>query len=420
MGPGKRLVLNVTVAVGILIYSSCVTARTIQVCRNSGCEYGNIKTAVAGAKAWDTIWVRGDYYFEENIIIDKPLYIYTDENANVDGNGIFEIFTIKSNWVTIKGFCLQNTGISSTEEISAIHVLNSAQVSVENNTIQNSFFAILLEGAKNCRILQNRLKGVPKNEDNSGNGIHLWQCDSITVKRNLISGHRDGIYLEFVTNSLISGNASSQNLRYGLHFMFSHSDVYEFNEFAGNGAGVAVMFSKNVDMYHNIFKDNWGNSAFGLLLKEIKGGHIDYNIFSTNTSAAYFEGSSNLSLHKNVFTKNGWALKIQASCENIQIDSNNFIQNTFDIATNGTLVLNNFNRNYWDKYEGYDLKKDGTGDIPYHPVSLYSMITERNPSSLLLMRSFIVSILDRAEKVIPSITPENLKDEKPLMKPIAL
>ena len=79
------------------------------------------------------------------------------------------------------------------------------------------------------------------------------------------------------------------------------------------------------------------------------------------------------------------------------------------------MVLNSFDRNYWDKYDGYDLNKDKLGDIPYRPVSLYSMIVEKNPPAMVLFRSFITSLLDQTEKYIPSLTPENLKDNTPLM-----
>jgi len=51
--------------------------------------------------------------------------------------------------------------------------------------------------------------------------------------------------------------------------MFSNDDVYEDNTFENNGAGVAVMFSKRISMYNNIFKENWGTASYGLLLKEI-------------------------------------------------------------------------------------------------------------------------------------------------------
>ena len=90
------------------------------------------------------------------------------------------------------------------------------------------------------------------------------------------------------------------------------------------------------------------------------------------------------------------------------------------MATNGTLVLNTIDKNYWDKYDGYDLKKDGTGDVPYRPVNMYAMIVERMPASVMLWRSFFVLLLDRAEKTLPAITPENLKDNSPSMKPYDL
>ena len=109
-------------------------------------------------------------------------------------------------------------------------------------------------------------------------------------------------------------------------------------------------------------------------------------------------------------------MKVQASCDDNVFYYNNFTGNSFDVGTNGTLVLNKFYNNYWDKYEGYDINKDGIGDIPYRPVSLYSMIIEQNPTTLMLFRSFTVSLLDKAEKAIPGLTPENLFDDKPMMK----
>ena len=108
---------------------------------------------------------------------------------------------------------------------------------------------------------------------------------------------------------------------------------------------------------------------------------------------------------------------MQASCDDNNFQHNNFTGNSFDVGTNGSISLNRFNNNYWDKYEGYDINKDGTGDVPYHPVSMYSMIVEENPNALMLLRSFTVQLLDKAERAIPSLTPENLVDNKPLMKP---
>jgi len=173
-------------------------------------------------------------------------------------------------------------------------------------------------------------------------------------------------------------------------------------------------------MKQNQFEQNWGPSAYGILLKDITDSEIRNNIFYRNTVGIHLEGSSRLHIEENRFKSNGWAVKIQASCEDNEFTKNNFTGNSFDVGTNGTLVLNNFDNNYWDKYDGYDLDRDGTGDIPYHPVSLYSMIVEQQPHTLMLFRSFATQLLDKAEKAIPGLTPVNLSDQKPVMKPFSL
>ena len=129
------------------------------------------------------------------------------------------------------------------------------------------------------------------------------------------------------------------------------------------------------------------------------------------------EGTSRTKFEKNDFAKNGYAIRLQASCDENIFSENNFSANTFDFTTNGTMVLNTIDNNYWDRYQGYDLDKNGTGDVPYRPVNMYSMIVERIPAAVLLWRSFLVLLMDRAEKVIPVVTPENLKDNAPSMKP---
>jgi nitrous oxidase accessory protein len=48
------------------------------------------------------------------------------------------------------------------------------------------------------------------------------------------------------------------------------------------------------------------------------------------------------------------------------------------------------------------------------------MIVEQIPVAMMLWRSFLVYLLDKAERVIPAITPIELKDNNPLMKPYDL
>lgn len=376
-----------------------------------------IKDAIALAQPGDTLLIRPGVYREGNIILQKSLVIKGDNYPVLDGENLYEIFTIHADGVVIQGLKFINTGIASINDLAAIKLLESHQVKILQNKFENTFFGIYLANSSHVWIEENQLQASAENEYQIGNGIHLWKCEHITIHKNHVKGHRDGIYFEFVTNSLITHNYSEGNMRYGLHFMFSHKDEYRHNTFKDNGAGVAVMYTHDVIMENNSFIHNWGASAYGILLKDIRDSQITNNLFLENSVGIFMEGSSRNNIQQNRFRQNGYALKLQASCDDNTIARNNFQQNTFDLVTNGSLVLNKIEANYWDRYEGYDLNKDRTGDVPYRPISMYGTIVERMPQAILLWRSFLVLLLDKAEKAMPILTPENLFDPLPAMMP---
>lgn len=375
-----------------------------------------IRSAIEQSAPGDTIRIMPGVYREGNLIIQKPLTLTGINYPVLDGEDQFEILTIAAADVSIIGLKFINTGIGSINDVAAVKGLESKRLHVINNQFENTFFGIYLSNSSGCLVENNTLHSNAQAEHQIGNGIHAWKCDNITIRNNKVSGHRDGIYFEFVTNSMVDHNYSHENMRYGLHFMFSHHDDYRYNIFHNNGAGVAVMYTVGVRMVGNRFEDNWGSSSYGLLLKDIRDSFIEQNHFSRNTVGVYMEGSSRCTFSQNLFDENGWAVKMQANCDGNLYSKNSFVSNTFDMSTNGSLVLNTVDLNYWDKYEGYDLNKDGVGDVPFHPVSLYSMVVEKMPAAVMLWRSFLVYLLDRTEKIVPSVTPENLKDMHPAVR----
>ena len=393
-------------------------SQTIEVGKNKVIK--SIKKAIDLANPGDTILVYKGVYREENIEINKRIVLQGKDFPILDGQRKYEVVSIKADSVVVSGFKVIDSGYGSLNDPCGIKIYDKIGVTVKNNILENNFFGIYAQKGSSCVIENNTIKAHQKEEQRIGNGIHCWKSDSMKIIGNRISGHRDGIYFEFVSNSIIWRNISKGNIRYGLHFMFSNDDSYISNVFKNNGAGVAVMFTKNVKMFNNYFEENWGDAAYGLLLKEIADSYIIGNKFIRNTSGIYMEGTSRVMLNHNIFKDNGWGMKIQASCMDNEISFNNFLANTFDISTNGSLVLNHFNSNYWDKYEGYDLNKDGIGDVPFHPLSLFAVLTENNPSAMLLFRSFMITLLDKSEKVLPSITPDNFIDETPFMKSLIL
>jgi len=201
--------------------------------------------------------------------------------------------------------------------------------------------------------------------------------------------------------------------------MFSDDNEYHKNKFARNGAGAAVMFSKRVKMTGNTFQDNWGPSSYGLLLKELYDSELTGNTFYRNTIGINGENCTRMKYNENIFSENGWGIRIRGGCYQNDFWDNNFLNNTFDVAYDNNVNDNKFYDNYWSDYTGYDLNKDGIGDVPYRPVKLFSYISNRTPESIVLLRSLFIDIMNFSEKVAPAFTPENLVDETPRMNPFS-
>ncbi|WP_261793665.1 nitrous oxide reductase family maturation protein NosD [Psychroserpens burtonensis] len=391
-------------------------AQTIQVCES--CSVSSLKDAVNQAKAFDTIIVQKGTYKEYNILINKPLTIIGKDYPVIDGELKGEIITIISDDVTVDGLFIINVGTSYTEDYAAIRVRKSKNFVIKNLVLEKLFFGIYIEKSHHGKVFHNKVIGDAIEEYNSGNGIQLWYSHHIEIENNYVEHVRDGIYLEFSDDCLIRNNVSALNLRYGLHFMFSNDDIYQYNTFENNGAGVAVMFSKNIKMLNNTFKENWGTASYGMLLKEINDAEIIGNTFEENTIGINVEGSNRIIYKHNNFKHNGWAIKVRGACYANQFTENNFLYNSFDLAYNSKINDNVFDGNYWSNYTGYDLDKDGVGDVPYRPVKLFSFIVNRTPETIILLRSMFIDIIDFSEKVSPVFTPDNLLDNNPLIKKV--
>lgn len=392
-------------------------ANTITVC--TSCKVKTVKNAVLLAKDGDTIFVKKGIYKESQININKAIHLIGVDYPIIDGGNKTEsIFFVQADNFSISGFKFINVGMSYTKEIAAVFVSKSNYFTIKNNLFVDVFYAFILQRAKYGVLQNNKVTGQSVDETSSGNGIHLWKCSHIRIEKNTVSGMRDGIYLEFVSNSHISNNTSKNNIRYGLHFMFSNHDEYDHNEFKDNGAGVAVMFSKFIKMHNNTFHFNWGTASYGLLLKEINDADITDNVFEENTTGINIDGCNRINYRKNHFIRNGWALKFTGGCYANVFEFNNFMYNAFDLSYNSKLNDNRFEANYWSEYSGYDIDKDGIGDVPYRPVKLFSYVVNRTPEALVLLRSLFVDIINFSEKVSPIFTPDNLEDKKPIMKPM--
>ena len=391
-------------------------AREIVVKKNT--VVPSLEKALELAKRGDHIIITKGVYEANQITVNKQVVITGRKGAILDGVGKYEIMRVTSDSVVIEYLTFRNAGVSYIHDNAAIKLIDVKHCRVSHNKLENNFFGIYLAKSSYCTVSNDSIIGNGRKETASGGGIHLWNCHNIVVEGNYTRNNRDGIYFEFVDHTTITHNVSEYNIRYGLHLMYSKHDSYSYNLFRRNKAGGVIMYSNFVDMKHNVFEYNWGPSDDGLLLKELNDGVVENNKFYKNSTAIYSEGSNRIQIEHNRFLQNGWAVKIMANSTRNIFKNNDFEDNAFDVITSGEVNENNFDHNYWSAYNGYDLNYDGIGDIPYHPVSLFSFIVNEQPPSIILMRSMFIQILNAAEKALPVLTPVTLVDNEPLMRKV--
>lgn len=388
-------------------------ARTIVVA--PGTPVASLGAALARAMDGDTILVRRGTYHESHLAVNRRITILGEGLPVLDGDGQ-PILLVSADSVTVRGLVLQHVATSYTDDRAAIRLSSVTGCRIEQNEIKDAFFAIYAARSQDCIIAGNRITGSGRSETGNANAIHLYATRGFVVERNNLSGHRDGIYIEFGRHALVRDNVSDGNIRYGLHFMYSDSCAYRDNEFRGNRAGVAVMYSADVVMTGNTFAGVTSSAAYGLLLKEIRDSRLLKNTFMGNTIALSVEGSDRMVAEGNRFERNGWAVRLYADAEGGRFEGNQFVGNAFDVVTNSRQSSTVFAGNFWDRYEGYDLDRDGRGDVPFRPVRLFGLIVEQHPAAIVLLNSLLVTLLDTAERVAPVLTPSLPVDSAPLMR----
>jgi nitrous oxidase accessory protein len=377
-----------------------------------------IADAVRAAEPGDRIRIAAGVYREPTIVVDKRLTLVGDGWPVIDGEGARALLHITADDVEVRGLVFRNVGTSFREDRSAVRVTEAARCTIADNRFIDAFFGIYLAKARDCRIANNVLRGTGASQTFGANGIHLWYSSDVTIADNDVFGHRDGIYLEFSHRVAVERNRSTGNRRYGLHFMYSDDCVYRGNEFSDNDAGVAVMYAARVEIADNVFSESRGSATYGLLLKDISDVRLERNRFFDNTTALLVDNTTRLFAVRNRFDRNGWAIRLGASAQETRFEGNVFTGNTFDVSTNSTRTAATFDGNYWDRYAGYDLDRDGVGDVPHRPVRLFAVITERFEPSIVLLGSLFVQLLEAAERLFPSLTPVSLFDASPAMRPI--
>jgi nitrous oxidase accessory protein len=260
-------------------------------------------------------------------------------------------------------------------------------------------------------------------ESGEGNGIHLWTSADAVITDTDASGFADAIYLSFAHRTLVQRGWFHRNGRYGLHTMYCRATKLRENVFEHNVAGIAIMFSNQLDVTRNRILRNRGSRTYGLLLRDCSDGRFADNQLVDNTVAMFLDGSNRNRIERNLLQDNGWGVLMFASCAKNVFTANDFIANDFPVAVDMRRTDNQFDDgargNHWSEAHAWDLDGDGVGDAPHGPVTAFSFVSKQYPDLAALANSPAVAVLGVAERVFPALSPSTLVDRFPLVAPVA-
>ena len=418
----------ILIACLILLTSFQVRSFAREITVGKGLTYSSITEALHVSNEGDTIVVKNGVY-KENIVINKSVQLIGENQPIIDGNYRGDVVRIEADKAVIRGFTIIKSGGDLRKDESGIKLVNSEGVTIEGNMLEDVIIGFYLFSSPGNTIRNNTSFGRADSttEETNGNGIHLWKSPNNTIVGNHIKKHRDGIYVEFSPGNSIRDNHCKNNVRYGLHYMYSDNNRFEGNTFERNGTGSALMYSKNIILKKNTFKDNLGPNGFGMLLKSLSDSVAEENMIVNNTVGIFMDESNRNVFTNNIFLRNGWAIDLFSSSSDNALYANNFLDNVYQVMTDTDRTTNRFFKNstgnYWSDYKGYngyDLNGDGIGDIPYKPVKLLSYLMKRYPDLTVFLESPGLKALEFAERVLPVLNPVELNDPYPLMNPVQI
>lgn len=297
---------------------------------------------------------------------------------------------------------------------------------VEGVAIRGALFGIRAERASRLVIRANQIDGDPGRPFGlRGDGIRLWEVRDSLVADNRLADGRD-LVAWYSYGNRFEGNRIERG-RYGLHFMHSHDNFVSRNVFSDDVVGVFVMYSRRVTLEHNQLLRSGGAAGIGLGVKEAGALVVRRNSFVANTTGVFVDTNAVDPDEGNVFEANDFRFHDRALLFHGAVEMNEFRGNRFrdnrasvEVEGRGDARAALWRGNEWDDYAGYDLDRDGVGDIPHQPSSLANEWIARIPALAFFRGSIALGAVEWLGRALPLFeTPPVLVDPEPRLAPFA-
>lgn len=351
--------------------------------------------------------------------IGKALTLHGREGAAIEGPGSGSVITVTAPGVRIEGLTIRGSGKDLPAMDSGVLVTRTASRAViVGNVFDRNLFGVYLHGAGESLVQGNVIRGrqdVRLSE--AGNGVSIWNAPGAKVIGNDIRQVRDGIFVNTSKRNVFKDNHFAE-LRFAIHYMYTHDSAVIGNRSEGNHVGWAIMYSDRLEIRDNVSIDDRDH---GLMLNYANKSKITGNVVRGGREKCLFIYNA----HRNLIEDNWFegcpiGIHFTAGSEGNRVTGNAFIRNRTQVKYVGTRLVewtHEGRGNYWSDNAAFDLDGDGVADRPYRPNDVMDEILWRHPRVKVLLSSPAVDMIRFAHSRLPALYPGGVVDTAPLMTP---
>ncbi|MGE0080551.1 MAG: nitrous oxide reductase family maturation protein NosD [Thiohalomonadaceae bacterium] len=353
------------------------------------------------------------------VLIDKPLVIDGGGQVSIDAGDKGTVMSLNASNSVIRGLHLTGSGNSHDTDDSCLDVRGHHNL-IEDLVIDNCLFGIDLKQVDNSIVRANRIRSKDTELGVRGDGLRLWYSHDNLIENNEVTDSRDMVAW-YSHRNVFRGNVGRRS-RYSIHFMFANDNVVEGNRFYDNAVGVYFMYTEGGVARNNIISHATGATGMGIGFKEASGTLIENNEIvycgiGIGSDLSPFQPDTTIEIRGNRFAYNGIGILFNSETGNNNMRDNVFEGNLTQVSYGGrsdNSVLNFWEGNYWDNYQGFDRDQDGYGDQPHELYAFADQIWMEIPMARFFRNSPVMELLDFLERLAPFSSPDLiLRDAKP-------
>jgi nitrous oxidase accessory protein len=235
-----------------------------------------------------------------------------------------------------------------------------------------------------------------------GNGFYVWNAPGTVIEGNTVRYGRDGIFANTSKDNLFRGNLF-RDLRFAVHYMYTHNSEVSGNVSIGNHLGYAIMFSNRTVLTDNM---SLGDRSHGVMLNYANNSDVSGNLVRGGTEKCTFIYNA----HRNLIVGNRFegcdiGIHFTAGSEKNALTGNAFIGNREQVKYVGTRDIEwsvEGRGNFWSDHPVFDLNGDGLADSPFRPNDLMDHILWSQPAASLLLGAPAVQLIRWSQATFPA------------------